>query len=443
MQLGLAGGDGTRLAQHFQVDTLEVIEGDFERYLLLQKIAKRFPLFRLGSVDLQVSKRFVASRHAHSDLFHLSETTASPSGFMTTAHDLSANISKERFNKIQSPILVSMWQEHPPRKQLKMEALLRESFPEQTIHMVSWIQSKIYVLGISQNSLHKIKQRTKELGFQYDSILPDDLRVRSDFDTSAPSLDKPYLKGALNREALLEFAQKGFDPRYRGVDPSFFLPFFALLTALILSLLLIIAPLIPFRRQWQVLSSFAKTKFVVYFACLGMGFMFVEITVIQAIQVSLMHPLWSVSLGIASFLFFAGLGSARAPKWIQTRQNKYNTILLFALIVALNICSYTIMTHLLEHTHELWQQIALVIVCVAPPAFLMGIPFAYGIQTIAQHTPELVARAWAINGSLSVTSAILAQILHPYLGFAMVLYLGLMFYVLAALCLPKVSSSIV
>lgn len=50
-------------------------------------------------------------------------------------------------------------------------------------------------------------------------------------------------------------------------------------------------------------------RVVVYFLGLGLAFLFVEIAFIQKFQVILGHPLYAVSVVLASFLVFAGIGA--------------------------------------------------------------------------------------------------------------------------------------
>ena len=58
----------------------------------------------------------------------------------------------------------------------------------------------------------------------------------------------------------------------------------------------------------------------------------------------------------------------------------------------------------------------------------MGIPFAAGLQVIEAREPALVPWAWAINGSASVVSAVLAVMVALSWGFTAVLALGTLAY---------------
>jgi hypothetical protein len=61
----------------------------------------------------------------------------------------------------------------------------------------------------------------------------------------------------------------------------------------------------------------------------------------------------------------------------------------------------------------------------------MGLPFAGGLRVVERHDAALVPGAWAINGSFSVISSVLAVMIALTWGFATVLWLGAAVYGLA------------
>src|SRR5262249_15904267 len=80
-----------------------------------------------------------------------------------------------------------------------------------------------------------------------------------------------------------------------------------LVEALVLSLLAIFLPLWVFQKNGLNFQS--KWKFVTYFSCLGLGFMVVEIALIQKFVLFLGNPLYSLPVVLASLMVSAGLGS--------------------------------------------------------------------------------------------------------------------------------------
>jgi len=66
-----------------------------------------------------------------------------------------------------------------------------------------------------------------------------------------------------------------------------------------------------------------------------------------------------------------------------------------------------------------------------PVGLLMGVPFAAGLRRIETEMPGLTPWVWAINGSVSVVSSILATILALTGGYRLVLALAAAAYAVA------------
>jgi len=71
------------------------------------------------------------------------------------------------------------------------------------------------------------------------------------------------------------------------------------------------------------------------------------------------------------------------------------------------------------------------IVLIAPLGFAMGMPFPLGLSRLAAGAESLVPWAWGINACASVVAAILATVLAIHLGFAAVIVLAVVLYVIA------------
>lgn len=80
-----------------------------------------------------------------------------------------------------------------------------------------------------------------------------------------------------------------------------------------------------------------------------------------------------------------------------------------------------------------WGRITFAILAIAPLGFLMGLPFAGGLSVVERHDSSLVPWAWAINGTFSVISSVLAVMIALSLGFPAVFWLGAVAYAVALL----------
>jgi hypothetical protein len=68
---------------------------------------------------------------------------------------------------------------------------------------------------------------------------------------------------------------------------------------------------------------------------------------------------------------------------------------------------------------------------LAPPAFLMGVPFPWGLSALQKNAPAAVPLAWAVNGFTSVISASGAVLVAMTMGFRSLLILACLAYVMA------------
>ena len=77
--------------------------------------------------------------------------------------------------------------------------------------------------------------------------------------------------------------------------------------AVVYAAVFLLLPFVTVRRTWRALA--AKGTSGVYFAALGLGFMFFEITMIQRLVLFLGYPTYSLTVTLASILVFTGIGA--------------------------------------------------------------------------------------------------------------------------------------
>jgi spermidine synthase len=197
-----------------------------------------------------------------------------------------------------------------------------------------------------------------------------------------------------------------------------------LIQTIVLSVLLIGSPLLATRR-----SPFPASQSMVflYFAMLGLGFMLVEMAMLQKFVLFLAHPIYSASVVIASFLMFAGIGSATA--WMRS---PFAALCAIFIIGAFELLFLPGLFQIALAAPPL-ARVAIVVVSIAPLGLFMGMPFPLALRRISVNAPSLVPWAWGINGCLSVVAVSLAPLLAIHFGFNIVIALGLGCYFIAAL----------
>jgi hypothetical protein len=231
-----------------------------------------------------------------------------------------------------------------------------------------------------------------------------------------------------------------------------------LVQALLLASALILWPLWRFQRRG--LATRGARRFIVYFAALGIGFIFIEIGLMQRFILFLGHPVYSTSVVLFGLLTFSGLGSflsgrllAMSPQGYgeeeggerDPRQLQRWVIPLLGILTLLYIFALPPLFRWLLGM-DLTYRVAISILLLAPLGLLMGMPFPLGIRLVDQVNPALVPWAWGVNGFGSVVGSILAMVIAQSYGFALVIGLAVVIYLgglAAALSLGRVAASAV
>jgi hypothetical protein len=202
-----------------------------------------------------------------------------------------------------------------------------------------------------------------------------------------------------------------------------------LLLSIVVALVFVIRPL---RQLGQELAAGAEAKLrapvLVYFACLGLGFILVEVVLSQRFILYLGNPLYSLAVVLFSVLIFSGIGSAWSTRF-------RGPTLPLLVVVALAVVYPLFLDVAFDATLMLPEagRIALSVVLLAPLAIAMGMPFPLGLNRLAERDPRLAAWAWGINGYTSVVGSVLTVIFSILFGFDVVVWIGAGVYAIAIL----------
>ncbi|MBN1300426.1 MAG: hypothetical protein JW995_04350 [Melioribacteraceae bacterium] len=262
-----------------------------------------------------------------------------------------------------------------------------------------------------------------------DSLLSDnrqELINNYAFRINAPSDDQPFFSQFLKWNNLSEIGEYFGSNSVPFFELGYLIVILTFTQILIISLLLIILPL--FRLG---LTGEKKLQTFIYFTGLGVGYMFVEIVLIQKFILYFGNPVYAASAVISFMLICSGIGSYFSR---SVPVNRIGLRIVLAAIILL-ILIYALMLDLLLkstiHFEEIWK-IILSFLIIGIPAFLMGFPFPLGIQKLDRSYREQIPWAWGINSCFSVISTALATLLSVELGFTAVLLLSMLAYGMTA-----------
>ncbi len=217
------------------------------------------------------------------------------------------------------------------------------------------------------------------------------------------------------------------DPRDNGTTPATGqrMLLVMLVQAVLFSVALILWPLgrLP-RGRFEVRPA----ALLVYFASLGVGFIFIEISLMQRFVLFLGFPTYSLSVVLFSLLIFTGIGSALSGR-ISTVTARLPLILAVVLAVVLCVFLWGIPGLLQANlAGSLARRIGISVALIAPMGLVLGTFFPLGIRLIEAVDRRLVPWAWAVNGCATVIGTIAATMLAMAYGFDAVMVLALLVY---------------
>jgi len=255
-------------------------------------------------------------------------------------------------------------------------------------------------------------------------------------DISPPADDKPFFFyllrfrdywKALAGDKALEEALRG-DPFHFQVVSMLIGLFF---TTLILSLLFIIGPLLLIKKNGADNTN-RRLPYLLFFACIGLGYMLIEIPLIQRFILFLGKPIYSISVILFSLLVFSGAGSY-FTNMLNMKHCKKTLAWLIFLLVSLLILYIFFLPALLNALLKLstFTRIAISVLLLAPLGFLMGMPFPIGIRLADNSRNDLIPWLCGINGVASVLASVLAVVISMNFGFMVTMLVGQLAYVFA------------
>jgi spermidine synthase len=261
----------------------------------------------------------------------------------------------------------------------------------------------------------------------------EDFFERYKFNVRPATDERPYFFHSFRWSALPELLQM----RARGGMPllewGYLVLVAGLAQALVAALVLILLPLFFTRHRGTPRNPEEPEeptwRLILYFGSIGLAFLFVEIAFMQRLTLFLGHPLYAIALVLSSFLVFGGLGSGASARIDDRKARAIPLVVAGVALVALVIVRL-LTTAALGLPDPV--KIAISIALVAPLAFVMGMPFPLGLRRLAGSDAAAIPWAWAVNGTASVLSSMLATLVAVHFGFTALAALAAALYAVAA-----------
>jgi spermidine synthase len=174
---------------------------------------------------------------------------------------------------------------------------------------------------------------------------------------------------------------------------------------------------------------------LLYFAGIGLGFILVELALIQRYTLLLGQPVFAFAAILGCILIASGLGSYLTGRVGATALRRLMPAALAAVIFG--VALHAILgPELLAAAMQLGLKgrLGVTIATLVPLGLVMGMPMPLGIRWLAQRAPNALAWAWGVNGSLSVMGTVLAMVLSIFFGITATMLCGAAAYGASLLC---------
>jgi predicted membrane-bound spermidine synthase len=199
-----------------------------------------------------------------------------------------------------------------------------------------------------------------------------------------------------------------------------------LVQSAIVAALCILLPLVLLERRG--LQSEGRWSWLGYFAALGLGFIMVEIALLQRFLLFLGQPIYTYAVVLAGLLIFTGIGSHAAGSWGHQPGRTLKRALLCAIVLVPMMAVITPIVFRGCLGFGIFWRITIALLLVAPLGFVLGMPFPLGLRLAMQRSSALGSWAWGVNGFFTVIGTVLALIFGMMIGFRIVLVLASVCY---------------
>jgi hypothetical protein len=175
----------------------------------------------------------------------------------------------------------------------------------------------------------------------------------------------------------------------------------------------------------------ARHLWMVYFSCLGAGFILIELVFIQVFMKLVGYPVHTYALVIFTLLSGAGLGSMVSGRLAVTPDSRWSWPFLGILLYGgVFVGVYpSLVDYFLASPDAVRMTVAALL--ILPIGLFLGMPFPLGILLAERQPAGAVAWAWALNGLFTVVGSLASVLLGMSIGFQATILVALAIYAVA------------
>ena len=182
------------------------------------------------------------------------------------------------------------------------------------------------------------------------------------------------------------------------------------------------------QQKWE-----GRASFLIYFMCLGFGFIVLELMLIQVFMKLIGFPLYTYSTVLFTMLLSAGVGSLCSASLRIGPDRRWTWPFLGTLIAGAVLLAVYPPVFEAGLSLSVVGRILVAAAMIFPLGFFLGMPFPLGVLTLVGKPPGAVAWAWAMNAVFTVIGGFVSVVLSIFIGFQWTMIIALATYLVAFL----------
>jgi hypothetical protein len=258
---------------------------------------------------------------------------------------------------------------------------------------------------------------------------------REQFNLSPVTLDKPFFYAVLRLDRIGTILKRlEILPQ---AEVGALVNLAVLAQAVVIAVLVLLVPLAAPGRIRAPVAGVMRA--VVYFPALALGFLFIEIYLIEKASFWLGDRTNGFALVLTGMLVFSGLGSVLSDRFAA---RPVAGLAMVAAVVLAWCAAILLALQPLMLATLAWPFAAracVLLVLIAPVSVALGLPFPLGLNRAG--TGGFLPWAWGLNGAFSVVATPLANLIAREWGFSRVLLCAAILYGIALLTFPAMRKS--
>jgi spermidine synthase len=254
--------------------------------------------------------------------------------------------------------------------------------------------------------------------------------AESPFNIAPPTDLRPYFFLQVRPSDLVNLARRNFgsvtEITFNGVRVMVVLALCSLVLVILVALLIVRSPpggaaSMSARRIYR--------RMTVYFLGIGLGYILVQIGLLQRLMIVLGRPTLALSVVLFSMLLGTGWGAASSDRLFPSGDLRRCGLWIVGTLVVLRLGFSGV--GLLERVPSMMGRVVLMGVVLAAVGFVLGCAFPLGVRAVAPTGEWAVQKMWAINGAASIAASVFAAVIGLVAGSGAVLTTGVLAYGLA------------